>query len=184
MNSPNDDVLAYLQACPDMLLIVKRTADAAALSKSPTPRGWTKVQELLNNCNLNEKLMYELIAGILGPETASSFFGYLKDKSFKIPAIDILLNNFEDVKPVIMDILNKNRLDILNLVIKKTVMSFELNDIHMKNLNAFLEMLPDEPGILFYKVLATKRMDDFEDVVKHIHSYDRVSDRIIGIMSA
>lgn len=69
-NNPNDDVLAFLQACPDMLLITKKAADATALSKSPTPSGWTKVQEIMNNCSLSDRLMKQLIAGIVGPETA------------------------------------------------------------------------------------------------------------------
>jgi hypothetical protein len=181
-NSPNDAVLEYLQACPDMLLIVKKTADATALSKSPTPRGWTKVQELLNNCDLHEKLMYELIMGILGPETASSFFGFMKDRSLKIPSTDTLLNDYDQVKPIVIEILNKNRLDILNLVLRKLVIDLQLSDVHMKNLNAFLDALPEELTILFYKLLATKRADDFEEITRNIDSFDKVSDRIIEIM--
>jgi hypothetical protein len=181
-NDPNDDVLAFLHACPDMLLVTKKSADSTALSKSPTPRGWTKVQEILNNCSLNEKLMRQLIAGILGPEAASSLYGFLRDRDFKIPSVEKILQNFDEVKPEIKEILNKNRLDVMNLVIKKVVYSFDINDIQMKNLNKFVNYLPEELSILFYKFLLTKRDNDYEAVVKYMDSYSRISDRIIEIM--
>lgn len=183
-NSPNDDVLAFIQACPDMLLIVKKSADSTALSKSPTPRAWTKVQEILNNCSLEDSIMKQLISGIVGPEAASSFFGFMKDRSFKIPSTEKILNDYEEVYPVISEILEKNRLDIMNLVIKKVILNFEINDNHMKNLNAFVNSLPDELGILFLKLLATKRADDFEKVVPYITAFDKVSDKIVEIMMA
>lgn len=182
-NHPNDDVLAFLQACPDMLLLVKNSADGTALSKSPTPRGWTKVQEILNNCTLNEKLMKELIAGILGPETASAFYGLIKDRDFKIPAADRLLNSFSEVMPDLEEIQAKHRLDIMNLIIKKVIMTFELNETHLTNLNAFVEYLPEELSILFFKLLVTKRADDFERVTESLSAFDKVSDRILQIMA-
>lgn len=183
-NKPNDDVLAYLQACPDMLLVVKKTADSTALSKSPTPRGWSKVQELINNCKLNEKLMMELIAGILGPEVAASFFGFAKNRDFKIPSTEGILNNFDKVRPDLEEVIQKNRLDIMNLIIKKLVLSYELNETHLENLNAFTGCLSEELSILFFKHLAAKRPDDFEETVKYIKIFDRVSDRIVEIMMA
>ena len=183
-NDPNDDVLAFLEACPDLLLIVKKSADSTATSKAPTPRGWTKVQELLNNCKLSDKLMTELIAGILGPETASSFYGFLKNRDFKIPSTEKLLNDFNQVRPVIIEILGKNRLDIMNLIIKKSVIAFEFTEIHIKNLNAFLEELPEELGILFFKILATKRPEDFQEVSEKLNAFLKISDKIVELMMA
>ena len=43
--------------------------------------------------------MIELIAGILGPETAASFYGYLKNRDFKIPSTQKLLNDYRQVQP-------------------------------------------------------------------------------------
>lgn len=182
-NTPNDDVLAYLQACPDMLLVVKKTSDSTALSKAPTPRGWSKVQDLLNNCRLDQKLMIELISGILGPEVTASFFGFIKNRDFKIPSTNVILNNFKEVKTVLEEILKLSRLDIMSLIIKKVVLSYELKQIHFENINSFVGVLPEELSILFFKQLATKRADDFEETVKHIKIYDRISDRIVEIMS-
>lgn len=183
-NNPNDDVLAFLQACPDMLLITKKAADATALSKSPTPRGWTKVQEIMNNCSLSDKLMKQLIAGIVGPETASALFGFIRDKDFKIPSTEKLLEDFESVRPDVMEILEKNRLDIISLMIKKTVLSFSIEDAHIANLNAFVACLPEELGILFFKLLLSKREPVFESVISGMDTFERVSDKIIGMMIA
>lgn len=180
----NDEVLAFLQACPDLLLLTKKSADSTALTKSPTPRGWTKVQELLNRCSLNEKLMMELVAGILGPETAASFFGFRKNRDFRIPPTEKLLSDFEAVRPAVEEILKKNRLDIMNLIIKKAVIAFEWKEEHRKNLNALVDCLPDELAILFFKILATKRPELFDQVSGTLDSFERISDRVIDMMSA
>ncbi|MGE5633562.1 MAG: AAA family ATPase [Caulobacteraceae bacterium] len=183
-NNPNDDVLSFLEACPDMLLVVKKAADSTATSKSPTPRGWTKVQEPLNNCDLGEKLMRQLIAGIVGPEAAASFYGFLKDKSFKIPSIDLLLINFEEVRKDIKNILDKNRLDVLSLIIKKAVVSFKKDDTHIGNLNAFINCLHEELGILFFKLLAAKRPEEFMEVMQRFDAAEQISDKIFEMLKA
>lgn len=181
-NNPNDDVLAFIEACPDMLLMVKTSADSTPLSKYPTPRGWTKVQELLNNCNLDNKLMMELISGILGPETTSSFYGFLKNKDFKIPQTQIILNQFDLAKPLILEIIEKNRIDILNLIIKKVIIEFELKEGHFININSFVECLPQELKILFFKLLGTKRPENFQEVVQNLSVFEDVSEKILQIM--
>ncbi len=183
-NNANDNVLAFLQACPDMLLITKKAADATALTKSPTPRGWTKVQEIMNNCSLNDKLMKQLISGIVGPETASALFGFLRDRDFMIPSTDKLLEDFEAVRVDILDILERNRLDIISLVIKKAVISFKTEAEQLANLNAFVECLPEELGILFFKLLLSRRQEDFEAVITHMSTFEKVSDKIISMMIA
>lgn len=177
-NGANDDVLSFLKACPDMLLIVNKSADSTALSKSPTPRGWTKVQEIMNNCHLDEKLMKELVSGILGPKTAASFYGYIKDRGLKIPPVEKLLNDFESVRADIEAIIAKNRIDILNMIIKKAAAAFELNETHLLNLNGFVDSLPEEMGILFFKVLADSRPEEFENAPQYFKSFDRIGDKI------
>lgn len=181
-NQPNDDVLSFLQACPDMLLIVKKSADSTALTKSPTPRGWTKVQELLNQCRLSHKLMRELIVGILGPETTASFFGFLEDKSFKIPPTEKILNDYLQVQPVVLEILRKNRIDIMNLVIKKVVMSFELQNNQLQNLNGFVEDMPEELRILFFKTLAVKKPEYFDKAASHFRSFENMAGKMINLL--
>lgn len=184
MNQPNDDVLSFLQACPDMLLIVKKAADSTALSKSPTPRGWTKVQELMNRCKLSERLMRQLIAGIVGPEVTASFYGFLKDRNFKIPAADKILNNFEEVKNDVSDVLEMNRLDVMSLVIKKLVLTFRAEEVHIKNMNAFINCLPEELGVLFFKQLAAKRPDEFMDIIQHFDAFERISGKIFELLKS
>lgn len=181
-NNPNDDVLAFLQAYPDMLLIVKKSADSTALSKAPTPRGWSKVQELLNNCTLDSRLMMELVSGILGPQAAASFFGYLKTRDYQIPAVNRILTAFDEVRPCIVDLIDKKRLDIMNLLIRKVVTAFEPNDIHLDNLNGFVESLPQELQILFFKLLASKRPDEFPKVSENVKAFTQIVDKIVDLM--
>ncbi len=181
-NNPNDDVLAFLQAYPDMLLLVKKSADSTALSKAPTPRGWSKVQELLNNCTLDNRLMMELVSGILGPQAAASFYGYLKTRDYQIPAVNRILTSFDEVRPFIVDLIGKKRLDIINLLIRKVVTAFELSELHLENLNSFVESLPQELQILFFKLLAAKRPEEFPKVSENLNAFTQVVDKIVDLM--
>ena len=135
-NNPNDSILSYLKACPDMLLVVKKAADSTALLKYPTPRGWTKVQELLNKCKLEDKLMREIVAGIVGPQAAASFYGFLKNRDIKIPSTAILLEDYEKAREEILNLIQNNHIDILNYIIKKTVINFSISELHIANINA------------------------------------------------
>lgn len=182
VNNPNDDILSFLQACPDMLLVVKKAADSTALSKSPTPRGWTKVQELMNNCRLNERLMRQLIAGIVGPEAAASLYGFLKDRSFRIPSTEKILNSFEEVRADVMEVLEKDRLDVMSLIIKKLVLSFKAEEGHIVSLNAFVNCLPEELGVLFFKLLAAKRPEEFMGLIQQFDANEKISGKIFELL--
>lgn len=181
-NNPNDDVLAFLQAFPDMLLVVKKSADSTALSKAPTPRGWSKVQELLNNCTLDNRLMMELVSGILGPQTAASFYGYLKTRDYTIPSVKHLLTSFAEVRPQMLDLIDKNRLDIVNLLIRKIVTEFDGSAVHLENMNTFVNCLPQELKILFFKLLATKRPEHFEQACESLDAFPEVVDKVVDLM--
>lgn len=180
-HNPHDDVLAFLQACPDMLLVVKKAADSTATAKSPTPRGWTKIQEILNNCQLDPSLLRELVSGIVGPQAAGAFYGYLENRNLKIPVTQNLLSKYAKVRPTVQDLLANERIDILNYVLKKVVMGFKPEKKQLVNLNAFVNDLPEELQILFFKQLAAKRFEDFDKTVENIEAYSRVSDRMLEI---
>ncbi len=183
-NHPNDDVLAYLQACPDMLLVTKKAADSTALSKYPTPRGWTKVQELMNQCKLDDRLMRELIAGIVGTQAAASFYGYQKHRDIRIPSTKVLLENYSEVKSDIQNLVLNKHIDILNYVIKKVVTSFELSDEQLQNLEEFLTDLPQELQVLFFKYLSVKRSGELDALTERSKIFENISDIIIDIISA
>jgi hypothetical protein len=182
-NKPNDNVLAYLQACPDMLLVTKKAADSTALSKYPTPRGWTKVQELMNHCKLEDKLMRELIAGIIGNQAAASFYGYLRNRDIKIPSTSVLLGNYSLARENILNLINKKHIEIINYVIKKLVLSFQPESQQLSCLEQFLEDLPQELQVLFYKYLSVKRPETVEALTEHSKIFDDISEKIVDIIS-
>ena len=70
----------------------------------------------------------------------------------------------------------------MNLIIKKAVLAFELNEVHFMNLNTFLEELPEELGILFFKTLATRRPEDFQEVSEKLGVFSNISDKIIELL--
>ncbi len=182
-NDPCDDVLAYLTACPDMLLRIKKAADSTATTKSPTPRGWTRTQQLLNHCSLPENLMQELISGILGPETTASFYGYLKNRAYAIPSAAALLRDYESVRAQIAWLVQGGRLDLLGLVLKKVVTVLDGSDEQARNLDELLKDLPEEFQLLFFKVLAVERPELFLDIAQHTSAFDALSDQILRLLS-
>jgi MoxR-like ATPase len=182
-NNPNDEVLAYLNACPDMLLVVKKAADSTALSKYPTPRGWTKVQELLNNCTLDDKLMRELIAGVVGAQAAAAFYSFRKNKDIKIPSTRKLLENYEEIRADIQGLIYNRHIEIINYIIKKVITSFEACDKHFINLDQFLSDLPEELQILFFKHLSMNRPEEVETLMNKLETFDQISDKILDLVS-
>lgn len=182
-NHPNEDVLSFLEACPDMLLVVKKAAESNALSKYPTPRGWTKVQELLNNCSLEQGLMKELIAGIVGPQAAASFYGYISNRELRIPSSVQLLTDYPSVREEVRALSEQNHIDRLNYLIRKLVLSFDGSELHISNLDQFLMDLPEELQLLFFKTFSLNREKDMELIAGKSDCFDRMIDKIIHVMN-
>lgn len=180
----NDSVLSYLTAMPDMLLVVRESADSNPLSKSPTPRGWSKVQEILNRCEFSEDITEQLVSGIIGPQAAASFFGFLKTKDVKIPEVMNLLRNFDSCRMELDKLLENDRIDALNILLKKTALILNLSDDEIKNADKLIQYLPDEFKIIFFKYLATKRPDDFEKITSRLVTFESVADKIIEFITA
>ena len=178
-NDPCDDVLAYLKACPDMLLRVKKAADSTATSKSPTPRGWTKVQQLLNRCSLPVELMQELISGILGPETGASFLGYLKNRDYTIPSAAEVLSNYEAIKPQMVKLVQNGRLDIISLVMNRVVSLVDGTSGQCNNLDKMLADMTNEFQLLFFKALSNEKPESFLAIAERIKMFDSISDQLM-----
>ena len=180
----NDFVLSYLSAMPDMLLVVKESADSNPLSKSPTPRGWSKVQEILNKCEFSDRLTEQLVSGIIGPQAAASFFGFLKTRDVKIPEAGSILSDFKSCKSDLDVLLRNDRIDVLNALLKKTAIILKVTDSQLKNADKFIDYLPDELKIIFFKYLATKRSDDFNAITSGLKTFDSVADTIIEFVTS
>lgn len=176
----NSDVLDYLQAYPDMLLIVKK--DSSPLLKSPTPRGWTKVQEILNNCSLNKELALEIIAGVVGPTAASSFWGYLESNRVEIPSTNELLEDYSKVSNAVTSLIDSNRFDILSSIITSLIAKLKNIDKEVAQVNMFLNELPQELQILFYKELSLKNGELLAEISDYLDTFNSVSDKIIDLM--
>jgi hypothetical protein len=179
----NADVLAFLNACPDMLLVSRELAESNPLAKNPTPRGWTKVQKILNSCDLEQKQIEQLVTGIVGPEAAASFFGWLRTNSVRIPGALDSLEDFEGQKDLFEILLDNNRIDILNIVLKNMVSVMTIGKNHLKNLNSLLEFLPDEFSIMFFKYFISKRFEDYDALASSLPVFDRLADSIVDFVS-
>lgn len=181
LNNPNSDVLEYLKIYPEMLLIIKK--NSSAIQKSPTPRGWTKVQEILNICDISDEILQETLTGIIGAEASASFIGFYNNKNNNLLTADDILENFENVKPKIIGIINKRQFDHLTIIIKSIVLNIDSSNTRsLANLNHFLNILPQELQILFYKELSINNEDVLSEISEYLESFDKLSDIIIDLM--
>lgn len=181
-NSPCDSVLAYLHANPESLLITKNAADSTALSKAPTPRGWTRVQELMNRCNLEKGAMIELVSGIIGSEVAMEFFSFLAEPGFSIPPTAAVLNDFTGVQPAVERLIELKRMDILTLLVRKCAALFEGTEEHLHNLDLFTGLLPDELCMVFFRLVADKRPEVLEPLSQKLSSFARIQSAIVAAL--
>ena len=181
-NEPCESVLAFLHASPESLLITRNAADSTALCKAPTPRGWTRVQELMNRCELDKRIMIELVSGIIGPEVAMEFFSYIADPEFSVPSTEMLLTDFSAVRAAVEWLIENRRMDVLTLLVRKCAAVFEHTPAHLKNLDAFTRLLPDELCILFFRLVAEKRPDDLDALSEGLDCFARIRKAIVSAL--
>ena len=178
----NDDVLAFLSAHPDMLLMTNNAADASIMSKSPTPRGWTKVQEIMNQCSLPDRLLVELISGIVGPVASASFVGFLNDRNIEVPSSGGIIAKYSSQRQRVNRLLEEGQMPVLTKVIEKVIEKMTQEDHGVKQIDLFLKDLPDELKIYFYKLLGRDRKDIFDYVSQRSEVFEDVSDLILDAM--
>jgi hypothetical protein len=177
-HDPNDGVLAFLHASPESLLIVKRASESTVLQKAPTPRGWTRVQELINHCELPRPIMFELVAGTVGPEVAAEFYAFIDDPTFCVPELAKLMDDFGSVKADIERLVSLKRTDILMLLVRKCA-NAPVTEQQIPNLDAFLQCLPEELGAVFFR-LFTEKNPILSDRLSALPGFERVQDAILS----
>ena len=177
-NGPNGDVLDFLSAFPDMLLVVRKAADSTAVSKAPTPRGWTKVQELLNGCDLPDPLLLELVSGIVGTEAAAAFFGHRRQNGWKLPAAADILTGRASAAPAIASLKAAGRLDLLTRLVQDVLDAWKGAPAQLAAADAFCMDLPDEWRILFFRKLSALLGERFAETAGAMASLECVADSL------
>lgn len=178
----NEDVIDFLKAHPDMLLVTNKSDQTTTLTKAPTPRGWTKVQEIMNQCTLPEKLLIELIAGIVGPIAAASFIGFLKDRTIELPSSVKIVTKYQEEQSKVLKLVEDKQTPILTKVIEKVIQRVERETQMVPHVEAFIMDLPEELRIYFYKLLSRDRKDVFDYYIDNSEVFEQLSDLIIDVM--
>lgn len=174
-------VLDFLKSYPEMLLIVNKSSTVT--QKSPTPRGWSKVQEVLSNCTIKGDLLQETLAGIVGAEAAASFLGFKNIKTTLLPSVNDLLTNFSIVEPTVLRLIESRRFDLLTNLIRLISVKIESDNLNsLDQLNMFLNVLPQELQVLFYRELSQKDESLLSEISGSLDSFDKLSDVIIDLM--
>lgn len=183
-HKPNSDVLNFLSSYPDMLLTTNKMNASATMSKAPTPRGWTKVQEIMNQCTLPSKLMVELISGIVGPVASAAFMGYLNDWQMDMPSSRLIVTNYGQERPKVLKLLEEKHTPILTKVIEKVVGLMAEEAEMVDQIDGFLGDLPDELTMYFFKVLSREREDIYDYYADRSLIFDRFSDLLLARMTS
>jgi len=177
----NPTVLQFLKEFPDMLLMTSRTDGNG--SKSPTPRGWTKVQEILNMTTLPDHMLHELISGVVGPIAAASFVGYMGKVTIALPSAKGILTDYNGQRPKVIEIIRNNQTPAMTKVLDRVIGLLEESNSMVETVDLLLNDLPDELQMYFYKVLSRDRQDVFDYYGDRSLVFEHVSDQMIQRMS-
>lgn len=190
LNSPNEVVLEFLSKMPEMLLVVKKNGDSTVFSKSPTPRGWTEVQMLLNQSGLESHLLRELISGIVGPHAAASFYSYRNNRITALPSAKEIFTDYTSVRSGVLNIIEKRQMEWLHHIIKSCIQKLQseveitlpeqLKTIVL-NLDAFLLDLPDEYQLMFFKQIIQTMPQSYSMLTQKSTVFDKVSDQMMQL---
>lgn len=178
----NDSILNFLYINRDMFNIDKITDDG---SKTPSPRGWTKTSNILNSCDLTDEELNATLVGLVGPEAAASYIGFLKDKDLHYPDADEILNNYGDKQiTIVRDIMLKYRYDVLTLTLRRLAIEADPeNEVHMKNLNMFANDLDNETKIVFVRILLAERKTDFSKILSKMPDFQKeVASKLMALI--
>lgn len=178
----NESILNFLYINREMFNIDKITDDG---SKTPSPRGWTKASIVINKCDLNDEELSATLLGLVGPEAAASYIGFLKDKDIHYPNAKEILNNYEDRQILIVrDIMAKYRYDILTLTLRRLAIEMDYeNEIHIKNMKLFLNDLDNETKVVFVRILLAERKKDFSNILSKMPEFQQeVSSKLMSLL--
>lgn len=176
----NETVLQYLKSYPEMLLVEQ--TESNAIKKAPTPRGWTRVQEVLNQCNFDNSIKQEVLAGIVGPVAAASFIGFEESNHIDIPEVSHIIRDYNAVNSLVLRIIQGYRFDIITNLINSVVSILTNEPTELQEINKFLNDLPGELQVLFFKELALHKPEIMEQAPDYFDSYEEVSDSVIDMM--
>ncbi|QEN05841.1 hypothetical protein EW093_14405 [Thiospirochaeta perfilievii] len=176
----NKSVLEYLKDYPEMLMIINK--NSSELSKSPTPRGWSLVQEVLNSCDFDDTIKEEVIAGIIGVNTSVAFWAYLNSYKDYIPKPGEILNNYSNIRGRVLELLSNNSVeDSINLI-NSIISNLENSLGSYSELNQFLNDLPKELLTYFYKELTVKKPKLLENISDQLESFEKATDDLIDLI--
>ncbi|MBF4692353.1 AAA family ATPase [Fusibacter ferrireducens] len=190
LNSPNALVLEFLKKMPEMLLVVQRNGDSTVFSKSPTPRGWTQVQMLLNQSGLESHLLRELISGIIGPKATASFYSFQNSCMRDLPNAEAILTDYKTVRSGILNIIEKRQIEWLHYLIKSCIQKLQREVVSalpvqikaiISNLDAFLLDLPDEYQLMFFKAIIKDMPQNYTILTQNSSVFDKISDQMMHL---
>ncbi len=180
-NGINLTVINFLKKFPEMLLQINK--ENMSQNRAPTPRGWSKVQEILNIGNLKQHIKQEVISGIVGEFASASLFGYISNISDNFIDGKEILNSYESVKKRIDTIINNHKAEELMIIIRSVITYMENSKSHILSLNNFLNELPQEFRLMFYREISLKRPELIREIFSELDTFNDISDQIIDMVA-
>jgi hypothetical protein len=130
--------------------------------------------------NLPEDLVYEVAAGCIGPEAATSYMTLLKDSKRPVPAKKII-NSYESVRSIVQDYskANNNRADLLRASIDDIIHTLSkeeenLENSQMHNLYLFTKDIPKDLTVGFIKLMTKSDSPKVQDHFRRLSGYDKM----------
>lgn len=166
------EILDFIETNEDLLFI--STIDNFNLDIKPTPRSYEMLHSILSDCDIPERLHFEIFAGLIGKEAATTFLKYRLERFDKPVSAEEIMFDYERVRNQILNA----RIDVLNSIINNVInYCADLErDVNEENLIAFLMDLNRD--LLFGTV---KRLIVFEHIKPILARDERLYDAMLKI---
>jgi len=134
--------------------------------------------------DMPEDLVYEVAAGCIGAEAATTYMTLLKDSKRPVPAKDII-NNYESVRHRVQDYskTKNNRADLVRASIDDIIHVLskredELENSHIHNLYLFTKDIPKDLTVGFIKLMTKSDSEQVQTHFRQLSGYEKMRQMI------
>ena len=136
----DDVILQFIAVQPDLLI----KEEPVTFEQQPTPDGWSMVSDLKQGKMIPKDLEMEVIAGLVGRESAISYIKYC-DESYKKPVSGKdVLDHYDKVEKKLKKQKNDEWFVTLTELSAEIFAKDEPTDVRLKNLTKFIINAPPE----------------------------------------
>ena len=158
--SPDGDICAvvarFIDTHPEMLCEISETEHSWSPVVTSSPRAWEIVNTIMKKCRLSPEVVTEVYTGLVGNAAAIALVEFLKNEYEKPVQGWEIMKNYPEVQEKVRKICEKNRLDVLNIIMQDVIKlaNTKPEDFNVQNFYLFLMDLRNDLKVTLVHALS------------------------------